>query len=343
MKTIRKLILVVSVLLASCENESFDPLIEKIDVNSELFNNLRTISETTTENSETICLTFVYPFNIYLYDDEGNISGSEIVQNNVQFVELLGQVAIDNAIGLSYPIVGTSNGNSIEINSNFELKETIEACIENQIIQYCNNILEEPNCVWKIKSQTDDDIYNDALLDFYDDGTAIFYYNGNSYRTSWVSLFIEEELHLNIHLEGTSQTALDWNFNWQASIIDENTIKITNEEASYIIQKNCNIQNNCDYVEFRECEEEIPLVANFIFENYSNCISSFVSSTSDIEYQISYHETYRDAENETNALSTLGYKNSKNPQLIYVRVKTDTIVEIVQIVIVATSCDQDLK
>lgn len=339
MKTIQKLLIVVSVLLASCENESFDPLIEKIDVSSELFNNLKTISESTSENSGTVCLTFIYPFNIYLYDNEGNITDSEIVQNNIQFVALLGKVDEDNAIGLSYPIEGTSNGNSIEINSNFELKETIEACIENQIIQYCNDILEEPNCVWKIEPETDDNIYNDALLDFYDDGTAIFYHNGNSYRTSWVSLFIEEELHLNIRLEGTSQTALDWNFDWKASIINENTIKITNQETSYIIQKNCNFQNNCDYVEFTECEEEIPFVANFIFENYSNCIASFTPTTNNTDYQISYYETYTDAENETNALSTSGYENTKNPQLIYVRLTTEAIVEIVQIVILATPCD----
>ncbi|WP_299215441.1 hypothetical protein [uncultured Aquimarina sp.] len=331
MKTIQKIILVLSIILASCENESFDILNEKIDVNSELFSNLKTLSETAPENAEVVCLTFIYPFNVYLYDENEAISDSQIINNNIEFTQLLGQIPEENSISLSYPISGTTaDGNSISINSNFGLKEAIGACIDDQIILYCNNLLEEPNCVWEIESQTENDQYDNSLLDFYDDGTGVFYHNGNAYRVSWISLFIEEQLHVNIRVEGDSSVAEDWNFDWEAEIINENTIKITNQEDSFIIEKNCNIENNCDYVEFRECESDNEEETQFVFDNYIDCITSFREETEIPNLELTFYSTMDDATQQINQLPTNGYNNVANPQIIFVLIN-NTITEVSQI------------
>jgi len=331
MRTLHKVIVVLCIIFASCENEPFEISNEKIDVNSELFRNLKTLSETAPENAEVVCLTFIYPFNVYLYDENEAITDSQIINNNIEFTTLLEQIPGENSIGLSYPISGTTaDGNSISINSNFELKEAIEACIDDQIILYCTNLLEEPNCVWNIESQTENDQYDNALFDFYDDGTAIFYQNGNAYRVSWVSLFIEEQLHLNIRVEGNSSVTEDWNFDWEAEIIDENSIKITNQEGSFIIQKNCNIDNDCDYVEFRECVSNNEEEAQFVFDNYMDCITSFKEESEIPDLAITFYSTIEDATQQINQLPTNGYNNVENPQIIFVLIN-NTITEVSEI------------
>ncbi|MDH7445123.1 hypothetical protein [Aquimarina sp. 2201CG14-23] len=345
MKKAQQIILVLSIFFLSCENEPFEILIGKINVNSALFTDLKNLTETTPEDPEVVCLTFVYPFNVYLYNEDGEIADSRIVHNNIEFTELLGQMQNENAIGLSYPISGTTeNGASISINDNLELKEAIEACIEDQIIRYCNNLLEEKNCVWKIESQNENDLYNDSLLDFYEDGTGVFYHNGNSYRTSWISLFIEEQLHINIHLEGDSSVSKDWNFDWEASIIDEDTILIQHNDQSFEIKKNCNLDNNCDYVEFRECEiSDGENAADFVFNEYIDCIISFDENTDVTGATLTFYETIDDANQQINPLDTTSYRNITNPQIVFVHIEdtNNETSEIIRIVLLAVSCNNN--
>ncbi len=66
MKTKPLLFLSILVLFFSCEKEPFELNIPitKIDTNSELFINLKQLSITQTNDSEVVCLTFIYPFNV---------------------------------------------------------------------------------------------------------------------------------------------------------------------------------------------------------------------------------------------------------------------------------------
>ncbi|WP_108802309.1 hypothetical protein [Aquimarina sp. Aq107] len=343
MKRIQKLLILLCIVLSSCENESFEPLVEKIDANSELYANLKDVAEIRSENSEVVCLTFIYPFNVYLYNDNGEITQSQIINENREFVSLLGQIDNESAIGLSYPISGTTNdGNTININNNLELKEAIEACIEDQIISYCNDLLEQ-DCVWKIESLNNNNLYNTSYLKFYDDGTGVFYHNGNSFRTSWISLYIEEQLHININLEGDSSITEDWNFDWTATIIDENTIIINNELQGFEIKKNCNIENNCDYVEFRECESDNEDEAQFVFDNYVACIASYREASEIRALELTFYETIDDAEQQINPLPTSGYNNITNPQVIFVVTKNviTEVSEITRIVLFEELCSEN--
>ncbi len=338
------LYILTSILITSCSNEPFDQLtIEKIEANSELFNSLKNISENQTDGKEQVCITFVYPFNVYLYDNDSIVVDSRIIGNNREFIEVLEATNQEGAIGLSYPISSIlENGDTITIQNNTELKEVIKACIESEIINYCNGLLEEQNCVWKITSLTENKNYNKSLLDFYQDGTGVFYDKGTAHRTSWISLFIEEKLHVNIHLEGTSETAQDWNFNWKAIIIDENTIEISNENDKYLIQKECNVENSCDYVEFRECQTEASEeISEFIFENYKDCIISLQENvTNPLDVSLTFFETYQNALQEINILNSSSYQNTSNPQVIFVNIKNTNTDEsnLIRIVLYVDPC-----
>ncbi|MCK8522196.1 hypothetical protein M0D21_11485 [Aquimarina sp. D1M17] len=340
------LTIIIALLIISCNNEPYDLLlIGKIDAQSELFNSLKNISEEKEEDKEIVCLTFVYPFNIYLYDEESEIVDSRIIGNNLEFIAALEDTDQEGAIGLSYPITSTlENGESVAIENNEELAAAIKACIESEIIANCNNILEEENCVWEVTSLTENAKYEDVIFDFYNDGTGILYTPGNAYRTSWISLFIDEELHVNIKLEGDSDIAEDWNFNWKATIIDDNTIEILNEDQKYRIQRKCNVENSCNYVEFRSCELSNQMeIGEFLLDEYQDCIISLQDNiTNPEQLLLSFFETIADAEQDTNPIiSSTTYNNITNPQLIFVNIKDTTTDEskIIRIVLFVEACE----
>ncbi len=336
-------------LMISCSDEPFDLFpddIEKIDTHSELFNSLKSVSENENDDEEPVCITFVYPFNVYLFNEDAEIVDSKLVNNNLEFVTLLGDTeGSDGAIGLSYPITSMlEDGSVFSIQDNAELKTTIEACIESQIIRHLNGVLGEENCNWKITSLTDNQRYNNSFLNLYGDGTGIFYDDGNAYRASWISLFIESKPHINIHLEGDSETAEDWNFDWKAIAIDNATVEISNGKEKYIIKKECDIENLCDYVEFRECElKDSEYMAEFVLDDYVDCILSFRQDTDPSAVSVSFFETYEQAEQETNILDSSAYLNITNPQLVFVKIKnTDTNEsQIIKIVLFVEACDNN--
>ncbi|WP_235016294.1 hypothetical protein [Aquimarina sp. AU474] len=337
---------IILLTIVSCSNESYELFdIGKIDANSELFSSLRDFSESKSEE-DPVCLTFIYPFNVYVYDDQSEIIDSKIIRNNIEFIAALDATQEDGAIGLSYPISSVQeNGTTLSINNNNELKTAIEVCIKSEIITYCNGLLEEVNCIWKITSSTENTRYNSSLMDFYDDGTGIFYDKGNAYRTSWVSLFIGEELHINIHIEGDSQVANDWNLNWKVITLNDDSIEIMHDDNKYTVNKRCGIPNACGYVEFRTCEKKNKEEkAVFILNNYIDCILSLQENITDsAPLSLSFFENLESAEQEINPLDASSYTNTTNPQLVFVKIKNTNSNEfnIIRIVLFVEACDSD--
>lgn len=344
MKRVLMLTLILSAIVASCENEPYEGNIEKIDTQSQLYKSLQQIAYSTPEvTAEPVCLTFIYPFNAYLYNEAEEITGNQIIDNNVEFIQFLDHMENESAIGLSYPIAGTAeDGNSISIQNNEELQNVIEACIEQQLVGYCKEILEN-DCVWNLTEEEEQNLYNEAKLKFYKDGNAVFYYKEGAYRTSWVPLFIENQLYLNIHLEDDNDISEALNFNWKASIISDTSIKIWNETNTYTINELCDIINQCDYVEFKECETTINSgVAEFIFDNYEDCIKSLSEITTISNFELNFYETIQDANEDTNRLEkSVSYLNQSNPQIIFVRTRNtiDNTFNINRIVLEAETCE----
>ncbi len=339
MKIILPLVLCLSIFY-SCVVERIDLDIEKIETNSELYTSLKAHAQFIKADAENVvCLEFVYPFNIYSYDKDDKIVSQDIILDNNHFISFLNQSKNESSVALSYPIsTTTADGSEVNINNNEELKIAIEACIESQIIGNCEELLNE--CYWKVYSNTKEETYQDSLFDFYEDGTGVFYSNGNAFKASWIPLFIENELFINIHLEDDTETTKHWNFNWNAKIISDTEINIYNENNSYTINKVCDQSNECDYVEFIECEIE-ENEAIFVFDNYSECILSFKEESEIENLSITYFESVEDAEENLNELETTGYTNIENPQIIFTRIENTITEEIYlqRIVIAVGSCD----
>ncbi|WP_139242089.1 hypothetical protein [Aquimarina spongiae] len=340
-------IIATTILIISCSNEPFELFdIGKIDANSELFDDLKIFSEIKSESEDAVCVTFIYPFNVYRYNDESEIVDSQIIRNNLEFIAALDNTEDDSAIGLSYPISSVlEDGTSFTINNNEELKTAIESCIESEIIRYCEGVLEETNCIWQITSSTENERYNDSVMDFYEDGTGVFYDQGTAYRISWIALFVVEELHINLHLEGNSEIIEDWNFNWKVISITDESIEIANEDQSYTITKKCGIPNSCNYVEFRECpQENTEDKATFILDDYKDCIISLQqNTTNNSNVSLMFFEDGVSAEQDLNAIDSSGYQNITNPQIVYVKVnnKQDDETYIIKIVLFVEACESD--
>lgn len=336
-------IIVIAVLFfISCEDEPYEEFIgEKIRVDSELYLSLEQLAGKSTQK-DTVCVVFVYPFNVYLYDTNEEIIGSRFVENNIGFVSLLENMDSGEHVGLSYPITTVSdNGETFIIANNEELKKVIQGCIEEEIIANCNGILEK-DCITSITSTSTNDRYDASIIDFYPNGEGIFYDTGTSYRMSWISLFIDGELYVNIKLEGDSEVALHWNFNWKAEIISETAIKLFNEKDSYKIEKECNYKNNCDYVEFSECNSDSSDIAEFKLNEYEDCI---ISLQEDFEYpettSLSFYESRDNLWSGINPLNTESYQNKTNPQILFVSLG-DSIsgnIKFIQIVLESEYCE----
>lgn len=333
-------IVLLIVMMTSCVNESFEETTNLIDTDSQLFATLTEFTDKRSKNKETICLEFIYPFSIYSYDENQEASGNIIVNDNLEFIQLLSDMANETAIGLSYPIEAeTVDGTTLEINNNAQLKAAIEACIETEILTYCDDTLGEFQCIWTIQS---DDEYNESLFRFYPDGNGVFYHAGNAHRASWVSVYIEARLGVNIKLEGVSDEATDWNHHWDADIINDSEINISIEGKDYTISKTCNTTNDCQYVEFKECVIK-DSITTFSLQNYDNCILS-LQNLDATDYEISYYKTLENANNAVNNLSLTNYQPLKSPDFVYTRIqkKQDTTdIKTTRIVLLKATCNDE--
>lgn len=241
---IASLFLVLLFSINSCQTETVDlaPSQENVVAqNSELFTLLQKVSNTDPNPEDAIvCLDFIYPFKVYLYNSNLEIVGEEAMTGDDAFSAFLGAIAADQSISISYPISTTlADGTEFTINSNSELKIAIESCSKEDIIAYCNDLF--VGCIWKIPYTTEND--NQYVSGFFAadaDGNLSFTYNDMVYNGTWIFLLVNDELHLNINLEGTSAVAQYWNFDSPIEISEnENEIKILTSSKNIILEKSC--------------------------------------------------------------------------------------------------------
>lgn len=327
----------------SCENEpvgiytvSPDDVIE---VNSDLYGTLQSIAQDE-PLGVTACIEFVYNFTINVYNSDLEIIDFEIMYNDEDLILFLDSVEDGNSISLSYPIEGTlADGENLVINNNDDLKENLKACLKEETIFYCNGLLEE--CVWKVTYfESEIDTYEDSYFDVSSTGNAWLNWQDEVYQGTWINYYIEDQLHLNINLSGSSQVTTDWNDDWLVTILNESQIKITNENFAYILEKEC--FTPCKQLVFEECKlNEESETATFYLETYIECFISYSSIEDIADVNISFHLTNEDAINDTNPIETTEYINTENPQIIYVRfedVLTEEYIDDLIIFLVAIDC-----
>ena len=263
-------------LFISCENEPIakaDPS-KVIQVNSELYNLVLKAAGNDFEN-EITCIDFNYPFTLVIYNEEMEILNYQLVKSDIEFSEFLGTLEEGKSISLSYPITSVlDSGQIYEINSNEELKEAIDKCLEADTITTCNNILTENSCIWKVKHLDGlNTQYENSYFEVSNLGNAGLYFNDDSYGGTWVTYFIENELHLNIFILGDENVSDDWNFDWKVVSFTETEMEIENGTDRFLLTKEC--FEPCKKFLFEECETS-PCSRRAIFdlESYFECFFS---------------------------------------------------------------------
>jgi len=192
-----------------------------------------------------VCLDFVYPFKVLLYDSNLQQIGNQVLYGDDQFSAFLGSLPSGQSISISYPITTTlADGTVFSVNNNAELKLAIDSCSKEDIITYCNGLFGGCNCpsticVWKIPYTIDgDNTYASGIFESNGDGTLHFTYNGVNYNGTWVFVFVDNKIHLNINLEGTSPVAQDWNIDREIQIVNDDIV-IKNVPKNIILRKSC--------------------------------------------------------------------------------------------------------
>lgn len=329
--------------LNSCENEPIskaDPS-KVIQVNSELYDLIERAAGKDFEN-EITCIDFNYAFTLVIYDENMDIFGYQVIQSDIQFSEFLGTLEEGKSISLSYPITSIlDNGQPFIINNNEELKEAIDKCLYADTVITCNNILCQPTCIWKITHvDGPNSEYEGSFFEVSYSGNVGLYFQENAFGGTWITYFIEDELHLNIFLTGDENISEDWNFDWKVISFNEAQMEITNGTDTYQLIKDC--YEPCRKFLFEECETEPGSQrAVFDLESYFDCFFPHTGISDPTSVEVSYFETYENMIAGTNPILNLQYENSINPQVIYIRfddVNTGEFVTFLPIILKATNC-----
>ncbi|MGC4040382.1 MAG: DUF1566 domain-containing protein [Flavobacterium sp.] len=228
-----------TVTLPTAEN-----LIEK---NDEIYDLLvRVTKEENDPMTDIICIDIVYPINLLIYNSSLQRIGAVTIVGDDNFSAFLGILPADQSLSISYPITTTlADGTEFTVNNNAELKMAIDSCSREDIINYCGGLFSTSApgiitpCVWKVQyDATGDNQYLSGYFDVNIDGTIRFFYGSGTYDGSWTFLFVNNELHININLEGTSQIATDWNIDRKAYFAGDEII-IENPPKNIHLKKAC--------------------------------------------------------------------------------------------------------
>lgn len=234
--------------MSSCtdldDNEIVDLTRETIKKDSELFGLLESVVNRGDDPIEnTVCIDFIYPFKVFIYDANLVPQGEVILGGDDQFSAFLAQLPDNQSISISYPLETTlSDGTIFSVTNNAELKIAIDSCSREDIISYCSGLFGIPQgtCVWEIPYI--EGINNDfagAVFTADATGTITLYHHNATYDGTWIFLFLNDELHLNINLEGTSTTVQNWNYNFKIISFTGETMGLQTPTFSRTLVKKC--------------------------------------------------------------------------------------------------------
>lgn len=225
------------------------------------------------------------------------------------------------------------------MNNTQELKAAIENCSKEEYKRRCNNVLVE--CTWKVTpvegfpNEFENDIYK---ID--PSGTVKLHHDDAVFFGTWVTLYIGDQLYLNIDLNDNAEAEGFWDHNWEIEQFNDTQISISNDGTPVLIEKDCSTP--CNANAYQVCElYETPGFAIFDFTKFTHCIP--IPPTHDVVSAVgfSFFETEEEAMNNVNAVSAYEYINIENPQTIFVRLDYETsgkLLDITQITIEAIIC-----
>lgn len=221
-----------------------------IQKDSELYNLIeRVVTDSVNPAEQIVCVDFVYPFTLLIYDSNYQVIASEVMTGDQFFSNFLLGLPQDQLISISYPIETTlADGTVFSVTNNTELQIALENCTEEDIVTYCNGLFcggslptgTSPLCTRNVLyGEFYDNKYVSGNFSIETDGDIFFNYDGIVYQGSWAFVFVDTRLHLNINLEGTSQVALDWNIDREIYFIGNDKIAIDNQDKDVILKQYC--------------------------------------------------------------------------------------------------------
>lgn len=232
----------------SCQNEPIGSslavttdLIKKDDV---LFHLLQDIATTDSDPLKTIvCIDFIYPFQLLIYDETYQIINKKVITGDEMFSDFLANLPIDQFISISYPLqTRLADGTVFSVTNNAELKLAIDACSKPDIIGYCTDLFGDPqgSCVWEVPFiENEDNEFAGAVFSANIDGSITIYHLNETYTGTWIFLFIDDHLYLNINISGTSSVAGAWNLNYKILTFQEDFIEIKADDVRRTLIKKC--------------------------------------------------------------------------------------------------------
>lgn len=340
----KKILFIILFITLSCDNEPISEATvnanDLIQTDSELYQSLVFIAEEEPENVDA-CLEFIYNFSIIVYDPNLEIVDFSILNSDRELILFLSSVEEGNSISLSYPITSIlANGEEFTITNNDELQNNLKNCFEDETIGNCNSLIED--CIWNITyTEGGNNDFEGGYFNVSSIGNAWFHYNDEVFLGTWVSLFIEDELHLNINLNDEGSVGEHFNFDWKVTIPDpEHMILVNDEGAIFNLEKEC--FSVCKQIVFEECEIELDSsIANFNLESYIECFLPFTAIDETSEYTFTFHDLMEDALSGENPIDSQNYLNTENPQEIFVRMienETGGLMPILSIFLAAVIC-----
>ncbi len=226
------------------DNEPVNLTRETIKKDSELYNLLEAVVNRGDDPIEnTVCIDFIYPFKIFIYDANFVPQGEVILGGDDQFSAFLGQLPSNQSISISYPIQTTlPDGTVFSVDSDAELKIAIDSCSREDIISYCSGLFGIPqgSCVWEVPYiEGINNEFAGATFTADATGTITLHHLTTTYDGTWVFLFVNDELHLNINLSGTSATVQDWNYNFKVTTFTGELFELQTPTITRILVKDC--------------------------------------------------------------------------------------------------------
>lgn len=221
------------------------------------------------------CIDFVYPISFSVFNQDFDLIDTVVVQNDETLYGFLDSLDDDNdalIVSLNYPVTLVyANGETVEVNSNAQLAEVIEAAedsCDDDEPQVCTQEELEANlteCLWEVYDQFND--FNDFYIDFSADGTLQILAgpNNQTVQGNWGLSEADSGLILSI----SELTAFQEDFGGEWSIVEceGDEIYITKDDLFLELDQECDNVSDCDpYVlgEFLPiCEWEIETYTSF--------------------------------------------------------------------------------
>ncbi|MGS2725177.1 hypothetical protein ACU8DI_01110 [Psychroserpens sp. BH13MA-6] len=325
-------IILISTLFTACSYDQDDFVNTAIDINSvevirqdaELYENIKGIINDTERPDQSIaCIDFIYPLTLYIFDDMDLYQETYYVTDDETFSTLLDDLETDHSISISFPISSTlESGEEFTINTTEELKDAIDNCLNEEMLQECFVLVE--SCFWKIGYSYN---YDNTYLGHYfyeNDGATILTIDEEEILGSWSPLIIENELHININLIDDEEIGAFFNHDWKVDYIDENSLLLTYENLELVLNQRCDETfTECGNFNFEACETELDSgIGEFILDDHTFCIFDTLElDLEDENFTITYYESEEDALDMVNPIVSEDiYTVSELEQTIYVTI-----------------------